>query len=222
MSAKAVIFDLDGTLVESLPGITEALNLTFAEYQLAPRDQAEVRDYIGDGLWVMLRRAMNAEQTSQYDDAFIDEMQEPFQKHYHQVWKQGTYVFEGVSELICSLNERGVVVGVLSNKKHDATVDVVEFLFGRDQVSVIYGQRDGVAKKPDPAPLLALCEELQLSPNEVCYVGDSTIDLETAKGAGTQGVGVTWGYHDRDRLVPFGYELCDDVASLKEVLKNLK
>jgi len=212
MNAKAIIFDLDGTLVESLPGIAQALNLTLADLGLPAKSDTEVRSYIGDGLWMLIRRALDAEQ---FTDAQVDEIQEPFQAHYKAVWKEGTVLFDGVVSLIQKLNEAGKTVGVLSNKKHPSTVEIVELLLGRDQVPVIYGQRDGIAKKPEAAPLLAICEELELSPEEVCYVGDSTIDLETAKNAGTQGVGVTWGYHDLDALLPYGFTLCDDMVTLE-------
>ncbi len=210
---KAVIFDLDGTLVESLPGLTTALNALLADLSRPAKTAEQVRSYIGDGQWMLIRRAL-----PDLSDGEIDALQAPFQAHYQQAWPTGTEIFAGISEMLVALQAAGVQLGVLSNKKHPFTVEIVEQLFGRDLIPLIYGQREGIPKKPDPAALLAICEETGLAPMEVCYVGDSTVDLLTAQGAGTRGVGVTWGYHDAPRLEEYGFPLCVTVAALHQTL----
>jgi len=212
---KAVVFDLDGTLVESLPGLTDALNLTLADLGLEAHSEAQVRTYIGDGLRMLLRRALDK---TTFPDDTLSEIQETFEKHYAVVWRAGTTPYEGVMEMLESLKKKGLQLGVLSNKMHPFTVEIVEALFGRELLPLIYGQRVGIPKKPDPTALISICEEISLTPSDVMYVGDSTVDLETSKGAGTLGIGVTWGYHDKERLVPYGFPLYDSVEELRERL----
>lgn len=212
---KAVIFDLDGTLVESLAGLTEALNLTLDELGRERLPATTVRGFIGDGLWMLIRRALPEEE---FSAEAITELQANFQGHYARVWREGTEIFSGIPELLKELKERGVLLGVLSNKKHPFTVEIVEALFSRELMPLIYGQRDEIPKKPDPTALISICEEIQCLPEDVCYIGDSTVDLETAQGAGTAGIGVCWGYHDKDRLRDYDFPLCDSVEELRHLL----
>lgn len=214
---KAVFFDLDGTLVESLSGLTEALNQVFDDVGKKRITEHTVRGYVGDGLWLLIRRALPK---NEFSDERITDLQENFRRHYADVWRDGTEIFDGVPELLNALKSKGIQLGILSNKQHPFTVEIVEALFGRELIPMIYGQRDGIPIKPDPSALIAMCEEAGLPANEVTYVGDSTIDLETAKGAGTHGVGVTWGYHDKEHLEGFVFPLCDSVSDLSDTLLN--
>ena len=213
---KAAIFDLDGTLVESLPGLTTALNQLLADLDLPPQTEAQVRSYIGDGQWMLIRRAL-----PDFSKEQIDDLQPAFQKHYQTAWPTGTVIFDGVREMLHELKTAGVQLGVLSNKKHPFTVEIVETLFGRELIPLIYGQREGIPIKPDPSALIAISEETGISPSEICYIGDSTIDLVTAQGAKTQGLGVTWGYHDRPHLERYGFPLCDTVGELRAALLSI-
>ena len=212
---KAAIFDLDGTLVESLPGLTEALNLLLVDLGRPVKTASQVRSYIGDGQRMLIRRALPA---VEFDDAQIDTLQAPFQDHYRATWPKGTVIFDGVLEMLHTLRDSEIKLGVLSNKKHPFTVEIVEHLFGRDLIPLIYGQRDGIPKKPDPAALISISDEIQVPVNEICYIGDSTVDLETAQSARTQGLGVTWGYHDAPRLAEYGFPLCSNVVELQAAL----
>ncbi len=214
---KAVFFDLDGTLVESLPGITEALNRVFDELGRERLSEFTVRGYVGDGLWKLVRRALPE---NQFSNKIISELLFSFQTHYADVWREKTEIFDGIPELLGALKNKGIQLGILSNKQHPFTVEIVEALFGRELIPLIYGQREGIPIKPDPTALIAMCDEAGLSPNEIVYVGDSTIDLETAKGAGTQGIGVTWGYHDKEHLQGFDFPLCDSASELHIALLN--
>lgn len=215
---KAAIFDLDGTLVESLSGLAEALNRTRAEQGEAPNTLPEVRSFIGDGMRMLLRRSFPEER---FPTETLEALSDSFQAHYAEVWKDGTEPYEGISEMLQELHGMGVKLGVLSNKPHGFTVEIVEELFGRELMPLIYGQREGVPKKPDPSALISLCEETGIAPEDVVYIGDSTVDLETAIGAQTKGIGVTWGYHDRDRLVPYKLPLAETVSALSQTLKEM-
>ena len=212
---KAAIFDLDGTLVESLPGLTAALNALLTDLGRETVSAAVVRSYIGDGQWMLIRRALPAEE---FTDAQIDELQAPFQEHYTQAWPTGTIPYDGIIDLLQELQSAGFQIGVLSNKKHPFTVEIVKTLFGSELIPLAYGQRDGIPKKPDPAALISISQETGIAPENIYYVGDSTVDLETAQSAGTHGVGVTWGYHDKPRLLPYNMPLCDTMAELRAAL----
>lgn len=211
---KAAIFDLDGTLIESLSGIAASLNETRKTRGLSEYPESVVRSFIGDGQWVLLRRAYE----DTFSDGDISEIEKEFSTYYKDYWRSRTIVFDGIREMLQKLSGKGVKLGVLSNKKHPFTVEITEELFGRELLPLIYGQRDGIPKKPEAAALLSVCEEIGLAREEVVYIGDSTVDLEVAKNAGTQCVGVTWGYHDPERLTPYGYQLCATVKELEQTL----
>ena len=214
---KAVFFDLDGTLVESLPGLTTTLNLTIGELGKEPYSEAKVRTFIGDGLWMLLRRALSEEE---YSDQQITALQPVFQAYYKTEWEKGTIPFSGIRDLLNTLSEKEITLGVLSNKMHNYTVEITESLFSRDLIPLIYGQREGIPKKPDPSSLIEMCNEVNLSPKDVVYVGDSTVDLEVALNAKTAGIGVTWGYHDKRALQPYDLPLVDTVKELSQALTD--
>lgn len=214
---KAVFFDLDGTLVESLPGLTEALNRTLKDLDKKPLPVSTVRTYIGNGLWMLIRRALSKKE---FSDNQITELQSQFQNHYKNSWRSGTNPFDGIKDLITDLSHAGFTLGVLSNKTHHFTVEITEDLFGRNLIPHICGQIDGVPRKPDPTSLLQLCEEARVTPVETAFVGDSTVDLETAINAGTKAVGVTWGYHNSSSLEKYNLPLAHTIDELRLLLTD--
>lgn len=158
---QAVFFDLDGTLVESLPGLTEALNRTLTDLAQAPLPQTTVKTYVGNGHWMLLRRALS---TEEFSDDRVTHLQSKFQHHYNNTWRSGTIAYDGINELLNDLVDNGILLGVLSNKPHRYTVEITETLFGRKVIPYIHGQKDGVAKKPDPGSLRMLCREAGVEP----------------------------------------------------------
>ena len=215
---KAVFFDLDGTLVDSLPGLTQALNRTLIDLAQEPLPQTTVKTYVGNGLWVLLRRALPVEE---FPDNSITHAQTKFQQHYNNTWRSGTIAYDGIAALLSELAQNGMALGVLSNKPHRFTVEITEALFGRNIIPYIHGQKDGVAKKPDPAALIQLCKEADVTPAAALFVGDSTIDLETAINAQLQSIGVTWGYHNSDALKQYNQPLVNTVDELRSKLVHM-
>lgn len=184
---RGVIFDLDGTLVDSLDDITAALARAFGELGLEALDRAAVERHVGHGARMLVRGALG-------DRAHLEEEAlERFRAAYDDALVVHTRAFEGVHALLDALAARSTPTAVLSNKPHPMTRRVVEALFGHHPFVEVLGQRPSVRRKPDPAAALELAERLALPPAEILFVGDSRVDLRTAHAAGMVAVGVRWG-----------------------------
>lgn len=197
---RGLIFDLDGTLVDSLPGIAAALNQALEEAGHPVHPLESVRRFIGNGSWVTLKRAAPAGTP----DEEISALEQAFKRHYDGLWRQGSVPYEGVPAMLEQLAAAGHRLAVLSNKAHPFAVVMVEALFPEVPFEVVVGQRPGIPHKPDRAGIDEIVAHFNLPPEDFVMVGDSTVDLETARNAGIGAVAVTWGYHDREVLVAAG------------------
>jgi phosphoglycolate phosphatase len=194
---RALIFDLDGTLVESLPGIAASLNRALNQHGLPGQSHANVRGFIGDGAIKLVQRALAT--VSRID--ITDSVLKNFAADYAVSWPRGTSVYPGMLELLQRLEEQAVPLAVLSNKPHPFTAEIVEKLFPNSHFTEVLGNQDGLPHKPDPTGALQIAHSLNIAPEDCILIGDSIMDLETAKNAGMKSIAVTWGYHDRDRLI---------------------
>ncbi|WP_018970164.1 HAD family hydrolase [Rubritalea marina] len=190
-----IIFDLDGTLVESLPGITNSLNHALQAHQLPTYGEAEVRSFIGNGSFNLCELAAGDDQGAQ-----VESVHAAFMDHYGEHWNSGTIVFDGIHELIAQLKKLGCTLSVLSNKPHAFTTEICKFLFPDDPFACVLGQRDGIEKKPNPSGVHELLGELGQSSNNSILIGDSRVDIFTARNAGIHSIAVTWGYEDAAEL----------------------
>jgi phosphoglycolate phosphatase len=210
---KACVFDLDGTLVDSLPGIALSLNRSLQAAGLPTHAQEKVRTFIGDGAEMLVKRAVGP--------AKLDRAQEVlalFREGYAEDWKLGTIPYEGIVEMLSALQQSGMPMAVLSNKPHAFTVQIVATLFPGIFCQVM-GQQQGVPHKPDPAGLWQLMEQAGWHHEDVVMIGDSVMDLQTARGAQVQEIAVTWGYHDRAALQEIEPRLLiDHVHELRQQL----
>lgn len=195
MAYEAIIFDLDGTLVESLPGIATSANQALSEHGYPTWDEATIRTFIGDGSWMLCRRAVK-----DVPDTVIDEINLSFKKHYAKEWRNGTHIFEGIHKLLKKCVENGVKISILSNKPHHFTTEIVDGIFPQIQFDIVMGQQEGIQQKPAPDGTFLCLEKLQVEASKCLFIGDSTIDIITANKAKTKSVAVTWGYHDIDML----------------------
>jgi len=193
---RALIFDLDGTLVESLPGIAASLNRALIQHGLPGQSHENVRGFIGDGAVKLAQRALAT--VSRID--LTDSVVKHFAADYAVSWPSGTSVYPGMHQLLADLESRGIPLAVLSNKPHAFTVEIVEKLFPATKFAVVLGNRDNLPHKPDPTGALEIATGIGLAPEQCTIIGDSTMDLDTAKNAGMKSIAVTWGYHDRERL----------------------
>lgn len=209
---RGALFDLDGTLVDSLPGIALALNESLVRHGFDPHPESAVRTFVGDGIRTTCRRAL----PEGVADQDVDRVENAQGEIYDVIWREYTRPFEGILELLDTLLADGVKVGVCSNKTHPFTVEMVAALFPRIPAAHVIGHQAPRALKPDPASALEVANAMKLSPDEVAFVGDSTVDFETGHNAGMPPVLVTWGYHDHDALARTGAPLVDSVTTLRQ------
>jgi phosphoglycolate phosphatase len=165
-----------------------------------------VRGFIGNGSRILIERAAPA--GSAVD--LIDEIEVAFKKDYDLTWPTGTFVYDGIFEVLAELQGRGHPLAVLSNKPHPFTAAMVATLFPDTRFTSVLGQRSGIAHKPDPGGALEIAFAMGMTPENFSIIGDSTMDIETAKNAGMHAVAVTWGFHDRDRLLAAGADVIVD------------
>ncbi|MBU6170162.1 MAG: HAD family hydrolase [Verrucomicrobia bacterium] len=195
-----LILDLDGTLVDSLTGIATSLNHSLAEHKQATHPPSAVRYFVGDGVVMLVKRALGEAHEPTLAASVID----GFKDHYDANWKTGTHPYEGITETLESLSESGYPLAVLSNKPHAFTTAMTTRVFPKIKFAAVLGQRDGIPNKPEPQGALEIAKKTGHAPQDCIVIGDSTMDLETARRAGMRAIAVTWGYHDRNRLVEAG------------------
>lgn len=191
-----LIFDLDGTLVDSLPGIGTSLNRVLAARGLPTHPLDAVRRFIGNGLHTLITRAAPADTEA----GQIDLLASAFKADYAPTWTTGTLVYDGIHELLATLVARGHPLAVLSNKPHPLTLAVMAEMFAAIPFVEVLGQRPGVAHKPDPTGLLEITSAFGVPPQDCWMIGDSVMDVATGHNAGVRSLAVTWGYHDRAAL----------------------
>lgn len=187
---QAAIFDLDGTLVDSLPGIAASLNRALALHGHAQHDIHAVRSFIGNGSWMLCRRGV----PSNFPDTEADAVNKAFMADYDRTWLHGTELFPGIAVLLADLKQRKLPLAVLSNKPHPFTVDIVASLFTPGTFGQVLGHREGTTPKPDPSGALEIAEAFNLPAAKIAFIGDSLVDLETAISANMQPILVSWGY----------------------------
>lgn len=213
----AIIFDLDGTLVHSLPGIATALNTTLEQHGLPTHGESRVRTFIGNGIVKLVERAA----PDHFSHEQVLQLTQAVRETYAHTWREGTTAFPGVTETLKQLSHEGISIAVLSNKPHAFCEQMTDFIFPEIRFSAVVGQQDGVPVKPDPGAALHLAKFLRQSPAGVAFVGDSTVDIVTAQRAGMLPVAVTWGYQDTAELLAHSPELSiDHMADLPGMLKN--
>jgi phosphoglycolate phosphatase len=186
---RGVIFDLDGTLVDSLGDIAAAMNRTLALRGFPTHPLDAYRAFVGDGVQKLAERALPAAAHHQRAS-----LVEAYQADYAEHLVERTVPYPGIPTLLDGLSAAGVPMAVLSNKPDLATRQLVEALLGRWQFRHVAGERPGVPRKPDPTAALALANALDAEPSEVAFVGDTLVDIGCAQAAGMQPFGVLWGF----------------------------
>jgi len=201
MGYKAIIFDLDGTLLDTLDDLADAGNQVLSAAGLPVHPVDSYRYFVGDGLLALIGRII-PENMRTGDQ--IQRLAEAFRNVYSQNWNARTRMYDGIETLLGGLESAGVLMSVLSNKPHDFTVVCVREFLGKWTFDQVLGNREGLARKPDPAGALEIAGRLGLPPSEVVYLGDTATDMKTAVAAGMYPVGALWGFRTAAELKASG------------------
>ena len=207
---KCCIFDLDGTLVNSIHAIQRSVDLSLEKWGMRKITVDECRMFVGDGYKKLLERALAA-----CGDSSLVHYEEAVAL-YPEIFKgccmYRVKAYDGITKLLDFLKENHIKTAVLSNKPHPRTLDNVEGVFGKGRFDLVYGEREdkGIKKKPAPDGVWALMEELGVGREEVLYLGDTNTDMRTGRNAQVDTVGVTWGFRDREELEAFHPKLIAD------------
>ncbi|MDD2463393.1 MAG: HAD family hydrolase [Desulfobulbus sp.] len=201
MRYKAVLFDLDGTLLDTLEDLANAGNRVLTGLSLPTHPVDAYRYFVGDGIATLVERILppSHRQPERIASTVAD-----FQREYAENWHDCSSPYAGIPEMLDHLVACGLRLAILSNKPDDFTQLCVEKLLPQWPFAPIFGQRPGIAKKPDPAAALEAAQRLNCRPKEVLYVGDTSIDMRTARSAGMDPVGVLWGFRGADELQEAG------------------
>ncbi len=198
----AVIFDLDGTLLNTLGDLRAATNHVLEVRGLPPHSMEEIRQFIGNGIRLLICRAMPEGTPEAEIDAALDDFKAYYTAHIHD----RTVPYDGIPQLLTALKKRGIQVAVLSNKIDSASQQLIEYFFP-GKTDVVFGEHVGVPRKPDPTSCRMVMQQLGVQPEQVLYVGDSGTDMQTAKNAGLYAVGVTWGFRSKEVLLEYGADV---------------
>lgn len=206
---KAYVFDLDGTLADTLESMAVSLNSVIVAMGMNALPTDNFRYYAGDGARTLVERALK----DAGDEALVhaDEVYEAYKKIFDKDCTYKVTAFKGIWETLLQLKGRKIKLAVLSNKPHAQTVKVIEKLFGRNLFDWIQGQQEGVEKKPDPSGALAIADAFGLKPSECMYIGDTNVDMKTGRRAGMFTVGVLWGFRTMEELVENGAQALAEV-----------
>ena len=198
MKKKLVIFDLDGTLLNTIEDLGHAVNHALEKNGYATHTIASYPFFVGNGVRRLITRVLPEDYRK---DDIIDKLLRDFKGYYDEHCCDYTKPYSGIPELLQDLRDQGVRVAVASNKYHSAVEKIIGHYFGDVEWAAIEGQKDGVNVKPDPSVVFAILGKARVRKAEVLYVGDSGVDMETARRACIDSVGVTWGFRPEKELV---------------------
>ncbi len=195
---KAVIFDFDGTLADSIHSLKYCADYAMSTCGYEPIPLEKYFYFVGDGADTLIKRCLAYSgdvEGVNFEKAFMH-----YQLHLKDHCMYQVKPYEGMVETLAALKEAGIKIAVFSNKPHHRTIDCVEELFGKDYFDAIVGHSDAQPKKPNPRGLFDLAEKFGIETSDIAYVGDTSTDMQTGKNAGAFTIGVLWGFRDREEL----------------------
>lgn len=211
---EAIIFDLDGTLVYTIEDIGDAANTLFRRHGYPEYTTSDFIQWIGSGAAKFIEQGIG----SVIDKDHLKDYVKEFKEIYAGNLTKKSYLYDGVVDMLNELVERKIKIAILSNKPHKLTLGVAAKLLSTWNFEAVFGQRDDVPRKPDPAAAREISQIMDISPENILFVGDSEGDIRTAEAAGMIPVGVSWGYGKMDLASQNGYSIIDHP---KEILKLL-
>jgi phosphoglycolate phosphatase len=220
MRCQAIIFDLDGTLLNTLEDLSLSVNTVLMRHGYPEHPVEAYRYFIGDGIEILVRRALPPAEVEKTGTAAFSAVVEAVREEYRRRWADHTYVYPGVPELLEFLERQRVPMAIFSNKPHEFTVMTVERLLSRWFFEVVQGALPAVPRKPDPAGVLEIARKARVEPRATVYLGDSKSDMQAAVSAGMYPVGALWGFRDAVELLAGGARML--VESPLELMKLFK
>lgn len=212
---KGCLFDLDGTLVNSIEDLAISTNEVLKLHGLPTYDISQYRLFVGNGVKKLMERALGQEHIDLLDECLND-----FQKIYRQHCLDHTLPYQGIKELIDDLKAKGIKMSVVTNKPHALAIKIVETLFP-DTFVAIYGQQDLYPVKPDPQSTYLALMAMKLDKKDCLFIGDNQVDIDTGYNAEIDSVGVTWGFRGRQELTEAGAnDIVDNPAQIMEIIQR--
>ena len=202
MVYRAAVFDLDGTLLNTLADLADSGNELLASYGMAPHPEPAFRYFVGNGSRKLMERILPGKSPEQIDEALAR-----YKAIYEKHLTAKTTPYAGIAETLSALKARGVRMAVCTNKHISAAEALIRKYFPADTFDTFEGDRPGVPRKPDPAHVRIVLEKMGVMPEETVYLGDSGVDMQTAVNAGTLPVGVLWGFREKDELMENGAQI---------------
>ena len=197
---KLVIFDLDGTLLDTIADLASATNHALIQLGYPTHDIETIRTFVGNGINKLLERALPTEEQTEDN---VMRMRSHFVPYYDMHNADLSQPYPGIEDLLQGLQEKGLGIAVASNKYQEATVKLVRHYFPNITFAEVLGQRENIPVKPDPTIVSDILQKTGIEKEEVIYVGDSGVDMQTARNAGVDAVGVSWGFRPRTELETF-------------------
>jgi phosphoglycolate phosphatase len=216
MHFKAVIFDIDGTLLDTLLDIANSANTVLARSGFPQHKPQDYKYYVGDGIQVLAQRILP---TDRRDEATINKIAAEIDSEYSQHWADNSHPYPGIPELLKSLTDRGIKIAALSNKPDRSARLTVSRLLPDWHFEFVLGVSPSTPKKPDPQGALGIAQNLKIKPDDFLYLGDTDTDMKTAGSAGMYAVGALWGFRTAEELLASGARLL--LHSPLELLKIL-
>ena len=218
---KVCIFDLDGTLTDTLESLSYSVNATLRELGLGQITDEQCKAFVGSGARALIERSLQA--AGDKNLKLADKAMEIYGRIFKENCTYHVAPYEGIVEVLRSLKHDEMILAVLSNKPHIQTEEVVRTFFGDNLFSCVKGQQEGIPRKPDPAAAILIAENFHVSAEQCVYIGDSDVDMQTGRAAGMMTVGVTWGFRTKSVLLEHGaIHTIDRPEELLSIVKGAK
>jgi len=204
MKFKAAIFDMDGTLIDTLEDLADSMNIVLKRFGFPEHEVSAYRFFVGSGMEELVKRALPEDKRT---PEIIKQGLQAMRDEYKKRWKNKSHLYEGIEELLDGLKAADLKLAILSNKPDDFTRQFTDWFLSKWSFDLVVGARPNVPKKPDPTAAIEIARHFGVLTEEVCYFGDTSIDMQTASAAGMYPVGVLWGFRSAEELIESGAKM---------------
>ncbi|MFC1970724.1 HAD family hydrolase [Chloroflexota bacterium] len=201
MAYRAVLFDLDGTLLDTIKDIADSVNIALAKLGLPQHEVEAYKYFVGDGREVLAIRALPGDCRDQLN---VDRLSASIKIEYSRRWAINTLAYPGIPDMLQSIADLGIKMAILSNKPQDSTKEMVSRFLSQWRFELVFGAQSSIPMKPDPTSALQIARRLGIPPAEFLYLGDTDVDMKTAAEAGMYPIGALWGFRTADELLAGG------------------